>query len=75
MYFCLCSALKALFVLPPCVAERIPIYNIPVGQPLEQSPGYSLLLPMQQVDDITITQAPVTWKVQLRTCNSTAGSG
>jgi hypothetical protein len=49
-----------------CPAEPRYTYNIPVGQPLEASPGYSLLLPMTQVSDITITQAPVTWKVGLQ---------
>jgi hypothetical protein len=44
-----------------CAAART--YNIPSGQPLEKTPGYSMLLPMQQVTSITITQAPVTWKV------------
>jgi hypothetical protein len=44
-----------------CAAART--YNIPSGQPLEKTPGYLMLLPMQQVTSITITQAPVTWKV------------
>lgn len=45
-------------------AERRYTYNIPSGQPLEKTPGYlGSLIPMKQVPEITITQAPVTWKL------------